>query len=66
MKKEISERHARALIPLKDSGTANCNLFQEVVENQFNVKQLETRIKEMLNPEEEKQKKKDSLKKKIG
>ena len=60
-KKNISERHARALIPLKDS-ELQINMYQEVVEKQLNVKQLEARIKELLNPEEKEEKKQSAQK----
>ena len=49
MAKELSERHARALIPIKDSDV-QIKLFQEVIEQQLNVKQLEQRIQQVLNP----------------
>lgn len=49
--KEISERHARALIPLKDI-EQQLFLYNEVVEQQLNVKQLENRVQQLLHPEE--------------
>ena len=52
LSKEISERHARALIPIKDSELQQ-QLYQEIVEQHLNVKQLEARIQQLLNPEEE-------------
>lgn len=56
--KEISERHARALISVKDADLQQ-KLFQEAIAEQLNVKQLEDRIQQALNPiEEEKEKKK--------
>ncbi len=55
MDKEISERHARALISLKDS-KQQMKVFQEVLEKQLNVKQLEVIIKDLLNPESDSQK----------
>ena len=63
MEKNISERHARALISLKDS-EQQMALFHEVIEKQLNVKQLETRIKEMLNPQVEKETKSKPTKRK--
>ncbi len=51
--KEISERHARALIPIKDSELQS-KLFHEVIEQQLNVKQLENRILQVLHPKEKK------------
>ena len=53
MKKEISERHARALIPLKLKDL-QITLYKEVVAEQLNVKQLEERVYKALHPEEDK------------
>lgn len=53
MNKEISERHARALIPLKVKDL-QITLYKEVVAEQLNVKQLEERVYKALHPEEEK------------
>lgn len=53
MEKEISERHARALIPLKDKDL-QITLYEEVIAHQLNVKQLEKRVNETLNPTEKK------------
>lgn len=63
MDKVISERHARALITIKDS-ELQLAVFNEVIENQLNVKQLEQRIKELLNPEVEKESKEKRPKRK--
>lgn len=63
MDKVISERHARALIAVKDS-ELQLAVFNEVTENQLNVKQLEQRIKELLNPEAEKEPKEKRPKRK--
>ncbi|MFC5589969.1 nucleoid occlusion protein [Sporosarcina soli] len=52
LRKEISERHARALIPIKDDELQQ-KLHQEIIEEQLNVKQLEARIEQLLNPDEE-------------
>ncbi|KXH80585.1 nucleoid occlusion protein [Sporosarcina sp. HYO08] len=52
LQKVISERHARALIPLKDPELQNVAL-QEVIDHQYNVKQLEERIQQLLKPENE-------------
>ncbi len=52
MSKELSERHARALIPIKDVDV-QIGLYKEVIENHLNVKQLEQRIQEVLTPKEE-------------
>ena len=57
MEKKLSERHARALISLKDS-KLQITMYEEVLEKQLNVKQLENRIQELLHPEEKKVKSK--------
>ena len=49
LKREISERHARALMPIKEE-EKQIALFKEVVEQQYNVKQLEKKVEELLNP----------------
>lgn len=49
LKREISERHARALMPIKEE-EQQIALFQEVVEQQYNVKQLEKKVEDLLNP----------------
>ncbi|MGG0643752.1 nucleoid occlusion protein [Sporosarcina gallistercoris] len=56
LSKELSERHARALIALKDPELQK-QVFQEALEKGLNVKQLEARIKEVLTPPESKEKK---------
>lgn len=61
MEKELSERHARALIPLKDKDL-QIALYKEVKEEQLNVKQLEKRVYDLLNPDEKKDDKKKSKK----
>lgn len=61
--KEISERHARALISVKDAELQH-KLFQEAVDEQLNVKQLEERIQQALNPVEEEKGKKKVVKRK--
>ncbi|WJY26790.1 MULTISPECIES: nucleoid occlusion protein [Sporosarcina] len=53
LSKELSERHARALIALKDPDLQR-QVFQETLEKGLNVKQLEARIQEVLKPKEEK------------
>lgn len=63
--KELSERHARALIPIKDS-ELQLQLYKEVVEQLLNVKQLETRIQQLLNPEEAKEKRKAPRRKSVS
>lgn len=54
--KELSERHARALIALKDPELQK-QVFEETLEKGLNVKQLEARIQEVLTPPEPKEKK---------
>ena len=49
LQKEISERHARALLSLKDS-TLQMQLLEEIKINRYNVKDLECRIKEIMYP----------------
>ncbi|MFS0784090.1 nucleoid occlusion protein [Bacillus sp. 1P06AnD] len=55
MQKIITERHARALIPLKDE-TKQIALLQEVVEKNLNVKQTEERVEKLLEATEKKPK----------
>ena len=57
MEKKLSERHARALISLKDS-KLQIAVYEEVLEKQLNVKQLENRVQELLHPEKKKEKSK--------
>ncbi|MDN4608900.1 nucleoid occlusion protein [Sporosarcina highlanderae] len=65
--KELSERHARALISVKDADLQT-KLFNEAIDEQLNVKQLEERIHLALNPveEEEKEKKKPVRRKSVS
>lgn len=60
MSRQVTERHARALIPLKDE-EAQLRVLQEILERDWNVKQTETRVKQILdsleNPKEEKENK---------
>lgn len=60
MGRKITERHARALIPLKDEGT-QLKVLQEILDRDWNVKQTETRVKQILdsieNPKIEKKNK---------
>ncbi|MTH54160.1 nucleoid occlusion protein [Bacillus mangrovi] len=55
MQKSITERHARALIPLKKPELQNA-LLLEVIEKQLNVKQTEDRVVKMLEKEKPKPK----------
>lgn len=63
--KELSERHARALIPLKES-ELQLKLYNEVIEQHLNVKQLEIRIQKLLNPEDAKDKRKAPKRKSVS
>ena len=63
LSKEISERHARALISVKDAELQH-KLFEMAIEEQLNVKQLEERIQQALNPVEEEKEKKKVVKRK--
>ncbi|MGD8190559.1 nucleoid occlusion protein [Brevibacillus ginsengisoli] len=60
LSRKITERHARALIPLKDRDL-QLKVLQELLERDWNVKQTETRVKQLLeaaeNPPAEKEKK---------
>jgi ParB family transcriptional regulator, chromosome partitioning protein len=53
--KQITERHARALIPLKISET-QAQLLQEIIEKNLNVKQTEERVKSLLEGTQKKKK----------
>lgn len=61
--KELSERHARALISIKDTELQS-KIFHQAIEEQLNVKQLEERIQVALNPVEEEKTKKKPVKRK--
>lgn len=65
LSKELSERHARALIPIKDE-EIQIQLFQEAIEQQWNVKQLEVRVQQILYPEEKTEKKKPIRRKSVS
>lgn len=60
MSRTVTERHARALIPLKDAELQE-KLLQEIIERELNVKQTENRVKQLLeaieSPKIEKEKK---------
>lgn len=51
LNREISERHARALIAIKDE-QLQMQLIAATKEYDWNVRQLEEQIKKLLNPEE--------------
>ena len=63
LKREISERHARALMPIKDE-EVQISIFKEALEQNFNVKQLEKRVEEYLNPPVKDDSKKEKPKRK--
>lgn len=63
LRREISERHARALMPIKDE-EVQMSIFKEAVEQHFNVKQLEKRVEEYLNPPVKEDSKKEKPKRK--
>ena len=58
--RQVTERHARALIPLKDAELQSKVLI-EIIEREWNVKQTEVRVKQLLevadNPKKEKEQK---------
>ncbi|EJL29054.1 nucleoid occlusion protein [Brevibacillus sp. BC25] len=57
LSRQVTERHARALIPLKDPELQN-KVLLEILEREWNVKQTEVRVKQILelaeNPKSEK------------
>ncbi|PHA00449.1 nucleoid occlusion protein [Bacillus pseudomycoides] len=55
LEKSITERHARALIPLKNE-ELQLKVLQEIIEKQFNVKQTEDRIAKLLEETKPKRK----------
>jgi ParB family transcriptional regulator, chromosome partitioning protein len=55
LNKEITERHARALIPLKDP-EKQVLLLQDIIGKNFNVKQTEDRVARMLEEKNQKPK----------
>jgi len=58
MNRQVTERHARALIPLKNEELQR-KVLQEILEREWNVKQTENRVKQLLeameNPKQEKE-----------
>jgi len=50
LKRQISERHARALIAIKDP-TLQLDILQQSIEHDWNVRQLEEHIHALLHPE---------------
>ncbi|WP_277587480.1 nucleoid occlusion protein [Psychrobacillus antarcticus] len=63
MKKELSERHARALMPIKEVET-QLELMNMSIEKHWNVKQLEEKVNDIINPPV-KNGKKDRSKRKV-
>ncbi|ASK61772.1 nucleoid occlusion protein [Virgibacillus phasianinus] len=61
LNKSITERHARALIKVKDLEKQS-TLLNEIIEHDLNVKQTEERIDKIENKKEEPKKKKPKLK----
>lgn len=49
MKRQISERHARALIAIKDQ-PLQLEILQLAIDNDWNVRQLEEHIQGILHP----------------
>lgn len=47
LQRKITERHARAIIPLKDA-ELQIKLLKEILEREWNVKQTENRVKQIL------------------
>lgn len=58
LSRQVTERHARALIPLKDNDL-QLKVLHEIMERDWNVKQTEVRVKQLLeateNPKQEKE-----------
>jgi ParB family transcriptional regulator, chromosome partitioning protein len=55
LQKQITERHARALIPLKNP-VLQVKLLQEIIEKGLNVKQTEERVVKLISSKEQKPK----------
>lgn len=65
LRREITERHARALIAVKDE-QLQMQLIAAVNEYDWNVRQLETQIQQLLEPQEEPAKKEKPKRKAIS
>ena len=61
LQREITERHARALIKLKEEA-AQLEVLQQIIEHELNVKETEQLIKKMFEPKEKPKQKKPRLK----
>ncbi|MFD1040312.1 nucleoid occlusion protein [Virgibacillus byunsanensis] len=59
--KSITERHARAMIRIKDA-EKQLKVLNEIIENDLNVKQTEDLISKLEDPKEDKKKKRPKLK----
>jgi ParB family transcriptional regulator, chromosome partitioning protein len=62
--KEVTERHARALIPLKDA-EKQVKLLNEIIEKHLNVKQTEARVERLLSSSKPKKRKRISFSKDV-
>lgn len=62
--KEVTERHARALIPLKDA-EKQVKLLNEIIENNLNVKQTESRVERLLSKDKPKRRKRIAFSKDV-
>ncbi len=65
LRRDITERHARALIAVKDE-QLQMQLIAAVIEYDWNVRQLETQIQQLLEPQEEPVKKEKPKRKAIS
>lgn len=61
LRRDLSERHARALISVKDEAV-QLQLIEMIQENDWNVRQLEEYIQQLLKPKEETKKEKPKRK----
>src|SRR5699024_9048054 len=59
--KEITERHARSLIKLKEE-ELQLKVLEMILEQHLNVKQTEEKVKDLLQPKEKKPKRRARLK----
>jgi ParB family chromosome partitioning protein len=57
--RKVTERHARALIPLKNADLQR-KVLQEILEREWNVKQTETRVKQLLEAAEQPKQEKEA------
>ncbi len=60
----MTERHARALIPLKDA-EKQVKLLNEIIEKHLNVKQTEARVERLLSSSKPKKRKRISFSKDV-